>query len=103
MADNSNSIIAWILVGGGGSVLGGLVTTVFNILGSRGKDRADAADLATSAASRMIKRLEEENTRMRGAILTLTDILDTVIDDLDIPEVAKKKLKAANRAAKMSV
>ena len=100
---NPNSIIGWILVGGGGSVLGGLASTLINIFGSRGKDRANAADLATSAASRMIQRLEEENTRMRGAILTLTDILDTVIDDLDITQVAKKKLKAANRAAKMSV
>ncbi len=97
-----HSVGAWIVAGGGGTLVGSLAVAVIQTMGKRGRDRAEAADLATSAASRVIDRLEKENIRMREAIVAITEVLDIVIDDLPIEHPSKTKLKAVNNAAKMS-
>jgi len=98
----NHSVGAWIVAGGGGTLVGSLAVAVIQTFGKRGRDRAEAADLATSAATRVIDRLEKENIRMRSAILAITDVLDAVIDDLPIDHPAKDRLKKVNNAAKMS-
>lgn len=102
MEDNHASLIGWVIAGGGGTVIGSLIMTLIQTFGRHGRDRGEAADLATNAASRIITRLEEENTRMRAAIITIAEVLDSVIDDLSVDAETKEKLKAANRAAKMA-
>lgn len=102
MADEHSSLIGWIIAGGGGTVIGSLVVTLVQTFGRHGRDRGEAADLATNAASRIIERLEEENLRMRAAIITIAEVLDTVIDDLPVDHMTKEKLKEANRAAKLA-
>lgn len=99
---NEPSVVAWLVAGGGGTVLGSIVMSVIQAFGKHGRDRADAADLATAAAGRVIERLELENVRMREAILTISDVLDSVIDDLDADAKAKAALKQALRAAKLA-
>jgi len=100
VADNGTA--AWIVAGGGGTLIGSVTVALIQAFGKHGRDRAEAADLATSAAGRVIQRLEQENVRMREAIIAITDILDTVIDDLPTDHPHKDKLKAANKAAKLA-
>jgi len=102
VADNSSNIVGWIVAGGGGTLIGSIVTAFIQTLGARGKDRASAADVSVSAATRMMDRLQSENLKMREAIVLLTEVLDDVIDDLNVPEAAKVKLRAANKQAKIA-
>lgn len=103
MADQSGSVIGWIIAGGGGTLIGSVVTAFIQTLGSRGKDRAAAADVSVGAATRMMDRLERENTRMREAIIALTDVLDELITDVDLSASSRAKLREANNKAKLAV
>lgn len=102
MDDNHSSLIGWVIAGGGGTVIGSLLIAVIQTFGRHSRDRGEAADLATNAASRIITRLEEENLRMRSAIITITEVLDSVIDDLPVDDETKEALREANRAAKLA-
>lgn len=99
---SDNSIAAWIVAGGGGTLVGSIAVAAIQAFGKHGRDRAEAADLATTAAGRVIERLERENVRMREAIIAITEVLDTVIDDLPVDNPQKAKLRKANKAAKMA-
>ena len=102
MADEHSSLIGWMIAGGGGTVIGSLIVTVIQTFGRHGRDRGEAADLATNAASRIITRLEEENLRMRTAIITITEVLDVMVSDGDLSEAQRGKLRKALREAKMA-
>lgn len=95
MADN-NSIVGWVIAGGGGTLIGSLIMSVIQTLGKRGVDRATAADMATNAASRIISRLEAENANMRRAIVTISEVLDAVIEDLPSDSSEKDRLRELN-------
>ena len=100
--DDHPSLIGWLIAGGGGTLIGSVITAFIQTLGSRGKDRADAADKSVSVASRMIDRLEKENDQMREALILITDALDEYLDDPANPDV-RDKLRAAARKAKRAV
>lgn len=102
MADEHSSLIGWVIAGGGGTVIGSLIVTVIQTFGRHGRDRGEAADLATNAASRIIVRLEEENTRMRTAIITISEVLDVLVADSDLTEEQRDQLRKALREAKMA-
>ena len=101
MADRS--MIGWIVAGGGGTLIGSIVTAFIQTLGARGKDRAAAADVSVGAATRMMDRLEKENFQMREAIIALTDVLDELITDVELPAGSRAKLREANNRAKMAM
>lgn len=103
MADQGGGVVGWIVVGGGGTLIGSVVTAFIQTLGARGKDRAAAADVSVGAATRMMDRLERENTRMREAIIALTDVLDELITDVDLSASSRAKLREANNRAKLAM
>ena len=103
MADQGGSVIGWIVAGGGGTLIGSVITAFVQTLGSRGKDRASAADVSVGAATRMMDRLERENTRMREAIIALTDVLDELISDVDLSSDSRARLREANNKAKLAM
>lgn len=103
MADQGGSIVGWVVAGGGGTLIGSVLTAFIQTLGSRGKDRANAADVSVGAATRMMDRLERENTRMREAIIALTDVLDELITDVDLSPASRAKLREANNKAKLAM
>ena len=59
--------------------------------------------MSVGAATRMMDRLERENTRMREAIIALTDVLDELITDVDLSASSRAKLREANNKAKLAV
>lgn len=108
-SSNSSQIASWLVAGGGGTVLGSLVMTAIQTFGKRGRDRAEAADLTTSAGVRVIERLERENAKLweanerkTKAIIAITEILDSVINDLPVDNPAKAKLRRVNKEAKLA-
>lgn len=97
------TILSTILSGGMGAALGSIATAVLQINSKKGEARANAAKIITDAATEMLDRLNEENKRMRVAILLLTDVIDEIIDDLPADHNAKRRLREANNLAKQSV
>lgn len=100
MADNS--VAAWVVAGGGGTLLGSLAVAVIQTFGKHGRDLAEAADLSTAASVRVIERLEQENVRMREALVQIIEVLDVVIQDLPVDSPQKDKLRKATRAARIA-
>lgn len=100
MADNS--VAAWVVAGGGGTILGSLVVAVIQTFGKHGRDRAEAADLSTAASVRVIERLELENVRMREALTQIIEVLDAVIEDLPVDHPQKEHLRKATKAARIA-
>lgn len=78
--------------------VGGVLTAAVQLFGKRSESKAAAADLVTSAAGRMVERLELENQQLREAVLLLTDVLDEVMPLLDAPPDALLRLRQARRA-----
>ena len=103
MASDDNNIIGWLVAGGGGTILGSIIMSVISIMGTKGKDRASAADVSVSAATKMMDRLEAENVAMREAIVIVTEILDEIVSNVEMPPKTAVKLREANRAAKLSI
>jgi CRISPR/Cas system CSM-associated protein Csm2 small subunit len=101
VADTS-SVFGWIVAGGGGTLIGGVITAFLQSVGARGKARADAADASVNAATKMMDRLERETTRMRESILELTAVLDAIVDEMSATSDAKTRLRAAIRQAKLA-
>lgn len=100
--NDAHGMVPALVTGGVGATIGGIITAVIQVLSHRGESRATAADLVTKAAGTMVERLDRENRSMRKAILLLTEVLDEMIDDLDMPDTQKEKLRKANAAAKLS-
>jgi len=103
MADSESNLVGWLVAGGGGTILGSIIMSVISIMGTKGKDRASAADVSVSAATKIMDRLEAENIAMREAIVIVTEILDEIVSNVDMPQKTAIKLRAANRAAKLSI
>ena len=104
MSDSSSgSIVGWILAGGGGTIIGSIVMGFIQTFGSRGKDRADAADSSVNAAGKIIDRLEKENIRMRESIVLISEVIDNILDELPAENRAlKAKLRKAKQAAQIA-
>lgn len=96
--ESGQTVVAWIVAGGGGTIIGGVITAIVQTWGSQGKDRAAAADTSVGVADRMLKRLEADNARLRDAMVELTDALDEVLSDL--PAKDQARLREANSKAK---
>ena len=104
--------IANVLTASGiGAVFGGIANSVIQIWGKKGSDRADIAEKLTSSADKWITRIEAENARLTGenknlrrALISVTDILDELIDNSQCAdESVKTKLKRVNKTAKDAV
>lgn len=100
VADDT-SVVGWIIAGGGGTLIGGVITAFLQTAGVRGKARADAADASVTAAAKMMDRLQRENLAMRESILDLAAVLDPIVDELP-PSPSKKALREAVRQAKLA-
>lgn len=98
-----SALISALLSGGLGAAMGSILTAILQINSKKGEARATAAKIITDAASEMLDRLNEENKRMRAAILLLTDVIDEIIEDLPADHNAKRRLREANNLAKRSV
>lgn len=102
---SATSYIGAAITGGIGAAVGAVTAATVQVLGKRGESRAHAADLVTSAAGRMVERLDEDNTHLREAVLLLTDVLDEVIPLLRVsaPPELVEKLRKAKRAAHQAI
>ncbi len=92
-----------LVTGGFAAGFGAIVMAVVQTWGKKSESRANAADLVTNAAGRMIDRLDKENAELRTAFLMLTDILDEIIDDMSADDPTKARLRKANLAAKKAL
>lgn len=110
----ASDIINTIITGGLGAAIASVVIAVINSFSKKGESRANAADLVTNAAGGLIDRLNQDNKDLRGenrhlreAILTLTDVLDNIVDEMPTDDVRcndlKTKLRHANTEAKKVV
>ena len=101
----TDNVLPALISSGFGAGVTGVIVAVIQTTGTRGESRAHAADLVTSAAGRLVKRLDEDNVHLREAVLLLTDVLDEVIPLLSVsaPPDVVAKLKRAKRAAEMAV
>lgn len=110
----ASDIINTIVSGGLGAAIASVVIALINTFSKKGESRASAADLVTNAAGGLIDRLNQdnkdlrsENRSLREAILTLTDVIDEIVDDLPIDnettDSLKTKLRHANLEAKKVV
>ncbi len=110
-------VLATLITGGLAAALGGVFTAVLQAVSRHGESKASAADLVTKAAGAMVDRLEQEakearaelkeltreNKTLRDVVVLLTEVLDEVIPQLDAPQEALVKLRAAKRAAQRAV
>ena len=104
------TLIGTILTGGLGAALGSVITAVIQLMGHKGESRATAADLVTHAASALseqqantIARLEQRDERLRQAALLLTDTLDELLPQLQLPDGELVRLRKAVSSVKLAV
>lgn len=97
------NFISLLLAGGGGSVIGSVITAFIQTWGKRGQDRASAADLSVSAAGKIIIRLEKENKAMRHAIIFVTNAIDEIVSENGFSVTVKQKLRKLNTAARKAL
>ena len=90
----SDNISAWVMAGGGGTLIGSIIMGVIQIVGKRGKDHADAADVSIGVATKMMDRLEKENQHLRAAVALALDAIDAMVVASD-PITAKAKAQEA--------
>jgi len=96
-------VISGLITGGLGATIGSVITAIMQVTSKRSEAKANAADLVTNAAGRMIDRLDKDNAELRTAFLMLTDILDEIIDDMSADDPTKARLRKANLAAKKAL
>lgn len=90
----SDNISAWIMAGGGGTLIGSIVMGIIQTVGKRGKDHADAADVSIGVATKMMDRLQKENEHLRQAVALALDAIDAMVVASD-PVTAKAKAQEA--------
>ena len=82
-----------LIIGGVGAALGAIGAAIIQSIGGKSESRAHAADLVVTAASGLMDRtlardtrLEEENRKLRRALLNTTDMLETLLPlMIDLP------------------
>lgn len=103
-----------ILTGGLGAAIGGIGTAVIQSISSRGEARAVAADRVTNAAGNLADRLdkmnnkleerlalrEDENRRMREAMVALTEAVEDLLPI--VPDPQRVKVQKAIRTARLA-
>ncbi len=106
----ASDAIAALAYAGVGAAVGSIGAAVVSARSGRGEARAHAADLISDAAGGLaaqqattIDRLEKQTERQRRALITLTVIVDELLDQLDLPAAEKTKLRKAVTAAKLAV
>ncbi|MBX3327830.1 MAG: hypothetical protein KF682_18205 [Nitrospira sp.] len=92
----SDNISAWIMAGGGGTLIGSIIMGVIQTVGKRGKDHADAADVSIGVANKMLDRLQKENEHLRAAVALALDAIDAMVVASD-PIMARTKAQEARR------
>ena len=110
-----SELLPAIITGGLGAAVGSIGTALIQSMSSRGEARAVAADRVTNAAGNLADRLdkmntkledriatrENENHRLREAIIALTEAVEDLIPLA--PEPARTKAKEAVRIARLAV
>ena len=101
----TDTFASWVVGGGAGALLGGILVAIINGLFGKGKNRAEAAKIISDAASNWVDRLEskvnileEKIDNIADAVSDLNDKVDHVVPLIE-PEhpVIAGELRAANR------
>ena len=100
-----------LVAGGGGAVIGGIVTKVVEYILSRETRRVDSAQAVTDmtidvlrAVAAMNNELQTQIAQLRQAIIVLTDAVDEILPHVTgLSEEQRTRLQEANNAAEMSV
>lgn len=105
-----SDVLAALAYAGIGGAVGSVGAALVTARSGKGEARAHAADLVASAAGNLattqaatIARLDTENEDMRKSIVALTRCIDELLDELDLPLAAKRKLRKANLDAKQAL
>jgi hypothetical protein len=88
---------------GFGAGIGTLGAAYIQARANKGETRARAADLVTGASDRMLVRFEMQNGKMRAAIITATNDLDVVLDEMNEHPLWQKKMRKISRILRASL
>lgn len=102
-------MIELLLAGGGGAVMGSVITKAIEAVMGRQNRKADAAKALTDATTQFTKAVTELNINLhkeivllKRAILTLTDTVDEILPFIEgLTDEQRKRLRDANNAAKL--
>ena len=107
MTELGDNLVAIITGGGIGAGVATIATALIQSRSGKSEARAHAADMLAEASGTLsthyvneIARLTERTVAMRSAIGTLSEQVDALLDDIDLPESRARKLRQANQAAK---
>lgn len=101
----------FLIAGGGGALIGGIIIKIIELLAGRGKANADSAKALTDAATTFTAgvtqlniNLHKELILLKRAIITLTDTVDEILPYIEglTPE-QRKRLMDATIAAKLAI
>lgn len=100
----ANDITSALITGGLGATIGSVATTLIQVYSKKGETRAQAANIISGYQSQWIDKLQRENQNVREVLVSVTDILDELIDtDLpDRPDL-KAKLRDINKRLKLVI
>ena len=106
----ASDLVASLAYAGVGAAVGSIGAAMVSSRAGRGEARAHAADLISDAAGGLaaqqastIDRLEKQTERQRRALMSLTAIVDELLDQLSLPAAEKTKLREAVSAAKLAI
>lgn len=107
-SSGTSSFITALITGGLGTAIGTIGTAVVHSLSNKGSAKAEAADRVTNAAGnladrldKMNSRLEEENRRMRLALVSLAEAVEDLIDEIE-SDAKRQKIQRAVNAARIA-
>ncbi|HPE52964.1 MAG TPA: hypothetical protein PK852_02495 [Mesotoga prima] len=92
MPDN---LAGWVATAGGGTLIGSIIMGLIQTFGKRGKDRADAADVNITTATKIMDRIMKENEQMREALILTLEAIEFMVRDLPDDSDAHVKAREA--------
>ena len=103
-------VVGGLAYAGVGAAIGSIVAAAISARSGKGEARAHAADLITDAAGALadkqaatIDRLEKRADKQAKAIITLTSVVDELLDQLKLPTSEKQKLQQAVNEARLAI
>lgn len=103
------SLVDFISSAGIGALICGVLVALINGIFSRGGKRADAAKALieanqgfTSNVVAQYQSVHRELDELKTAVMALTDVIDEILPNVDIPPDAKRRLREAYTAAKLA-